>query len=125
MIFANETPQIAAFNLFTTWHSRFYHANIKTNMGFLRYIFVTPQSHRIHHSIQRHHRDKNFAVIFSFWDRLFGTQVKSYEEYPETGIQETEFPFEKKNSVSSWIITPLKQLLYPFGAIAQSAFGKR
>jgi sterol desaturase/sphingolipid hydroxylase (fatty acid hydroxylase superfamily) len=39
----------------------------------LRALFVTPPYHRVHHSIVRAETDSNYAGVFSFWDRLFGT----------------------------------------------------
>ena len=39
----------------------------------LRWIFVTPDMHRIHHSQIAEHTNSNYSTIFSFWDRLFGT----------------------------------------------------
>ena len=49
------------------------HANITVNIGLFKYIFVTPQSHRLHHSIDRSDSDTNYGAIFSFWDVLFRT----------------------------------------------------
>lgn len=52
------------------------HANGYTPRWVERYvrpIFVTPDMHRIHHSIDRKEHDSNYAAVFSFWDRLFGT----------------------------------------------------
>ena len=36
-------------------------------------IFVTPSNHRVHHSNQIKYMDKNFGIMFIFWDLLFGT----------------------------------------------------
>ena len=83
---------IVYFQVFRSWYTRLYHSNVRTNYGFLKYVLVTPQSHRVHHSIERRHVDKNFGVFFSFWDRLFGTQYRGYEEYPDTGITDRAFP---------------------------------
>lgn len=110
-------PLGIAWWLFTTWHTMFYHANIRSNYGFLRYVFVTPQSHRIHHSQLPQHQDLNFGVIFSFWDRIFGTQYKNAEEYPDTGVADKEFPVERSYNVWSLIVTLLRQLIYPFQSI--------
>ena len=120
MMFAVNTPQIAAYTVFNTWFTRLYHANIKSNFGFLRYIFVTPQSHRIHHSVEKRHQDKNFGVIFSFWDRLFRTQHENCDEYPETGIVDPSFPLEKETSLLSLLMVPCRQLIYPFLVIGRS-----
>jgi sterol desaturase/sphingolipid hydroxylase (fatty acid hydroxylase superfamily) len=40
---------------------------------FLRYILISPHVHHIHHSIDQRHKNKNFGVVFSFWDRIFGS----------------------------------------------------
>jgi sterol desaturase/sphingolipid hydroxylase (fatty acid hydroxylase superfamily) len=96
---------------------RLYHANIKTNLGPLRYIFVTPQSHRIHHSLEPKHWDKNYGFIFTFWDRVLGTQYKNYDEYPDTGINESDFPLE--GSYRGVVKTFLAQYLYPFRRLVQ------
>jgi sterol desaturase/sphingolipid hydroxylase (fatty acid hydroxylase superfamily) len=39
----------------------------------LRVLWVTPLMHKIHHSKDPQETDSNFASLFSFWDRLFGT----------------------------------------------------
>ena len=39
-------------------------------------IFVTPQSHVLHHAMNGPYLDKNFGAMFSIWDRMFGTYVK-------------------------------------------------
>jgi sterol desaturase/sphingolipid hydroxylase (fatty acid hydroxylase superfamily) len=51
------------------------HANLAVSLGPLRHILVSPDFHRVHHSLDPEHRDKNFAGFFSIWDRLFGTFV--------------------------------------------------
>jgi sterol desaturase/sphingolipid hydroxylase (fatty acid hydroxylase superfamily) len=38
-----------------------------------RLVIVTPGLHRRHHSDERHVSDTNFGLVFSFWDRLFGS----------------------------------------------------
>lgn len=48
---------------------------IKKEIPVLRWIFVTPSHHRVHHGLQPQYLDKNFSGIFSVWDRLF----RSYE----------------------------------------------
>lgn len=42
----------------------------------LRIIFVTPDMHRVHHSIEFRESNANFSGIFSLWDRLFKTYCK-------------------------------------------------
>ena len=119
LMFDVQVPHIVVFSLFQTWQTRFYHANIKSDLGFLRYLFVTPQSHRVHHSIERRHADKNFGVMFSFWDRFFKTGVSDHTVYPRTGIHDEKFPLEQAG-FSSVAVSLLKQLAYPFVSIFRS-----
>lgn len=99
------------------WYSRAYHANIRSNYGFLKYFMVTPQSHRIHHSVEPRHRDKNFGVVFSIWDRLFGTLYANYDEYPETGVDDPRFPMEDRATLVGILQAYWRQLVFPFRLI--------
>jgi sterol desaturase/sphingolipid hydroxylase (fatty acid hydroxylase superfamily) len=47
----------------------------------LRWFVVTPDMHRVHHSILRRETDSNFGFNLPWWDRLFGT----YRGQPEAG----------------------------------------
>src|SRR5438477_3023882 len=50
------------------------HTNLKVNVGAFRWLIVTPDYHRIHHSATIH-RGKNLGTTFRLWDRMFGTYV--------------------------------------------------
>jgi len=112
LVFKVPVPEIVAFSFFKGWYTRFYHGNIRLNLGVLHYILVTPQSHRVHHSIMPQHRDTNFGSLFSIWDYLFGTQYRGYNEYPETGINDERFPHEKQAKLPQLILTPFIQMAY-------------
>ncbi len=107
-----DPPVIVAIAIFRGWYSRFYHGNIRTNLGPLRYILVTPQSHRIHHSLETRHWDMNFGALFSFWDFLFGKQYRGFDEYPATGIDDDAFPHEQTVRLKSLLLTPLSQIIH-------------
>jgi sterol desaturase/sphingolipid hydroxylase (fatty acid hydroxylase superfamily) len=47
------------------------HTNLNIDIGPLRYLFITPAYHRVHHSVA--HNRRNFGATFSLWDRIFGT----------------------------------------------------
>lgn len=48
------------------------HSNVVLSYPtWLEKIFISPAQHQIHHSIARHHWDKNFGVVFSCWDWCF------------------------------------------------------
>ncbi len=67
----------------------FTHANIRLRLGWLTPIICGPQLHRIHHSVEEKHRDKNFAQWFPIFDILFGTYYHPQsDEFPKTGTPE-------------------------------------
>jgi sterol desaturase/sphingolipid hydroxylase (fatty acid hydroxylase superfamily) len=41
----------------------------------VRFILVTPDMHRVHHSVEDHETNSNFGFNLSIWDRLFGTYI--------------------------------------------------
>lgn len=52
----------------------FIHSNVEISFGWIgRWIFVSPNAHRIHHSDAAVHFDSNFGGTFIIWDRIFGT----------------------------------------------------
>jgi len=96
--FAQVTPLLLlGFNPFVTlsaapfftFYAIFLHANIDWDFGPLRGIIATPVFHRWHHSRDRAAWDKNFAGLFSFWDRIFGTYYMPKDRLPQNfGIPE-------------------------------------
>lgn len=77
---------------FFTFYAIFIHAAVDWDYGPLRGIIASPVFHRWHHSKDREAWDKNFAGLFVFWDRIFGTYYMPAGRVPENfGIPE-EFP---------------------------------
>ena len=107
-------PVIFGFAILMAWHRCIYHSNLRTNYGWLRYLLVTPQSHRIHHSTLPEHHDRNFGVNLSIWDHLFGTQYRNYDDYPVTGLGDESFPHERSPRPVAVMETLVAQFLYPF-----------
>ncbi|MEO8280482.1 MAG: sterol desaturase family protein, partial [Ideonella sp.] len=72
------------------------HANVRMSFGALgERLLVSPRFHRLHHSIGLGHESSgrgtlgghNFAVLFPFWDVLFGT-ANFEQRYDPTGIRD-------------------------------------
>jgi len=62
----------------------FNHANVRlpgTIDRLLRLLLITPDVHRVHHSILRHETNSNYGFNLSIWDRAFGT----YIDQPQKG----------------------------------------
>lgn len=91
----------------------FTHSNILLNAKldkFLRMVIVTPDMHRIHHSVLRKETDSNYGNIFSIWDKLF----KTYRPLPEAGYDEMMIGLNEFRDPSSGQI--LQLLKTPFMA---------
>ncbi len=61
------------------------HTEYVKKLGFLENFLNTPSHHRVHHGVNEDYLDKNYAGIFIFWDKLFGTFITE-EENPRYGI---------------------------------------
>ncbi len=62
----------------------FNHANLKLPLWldkWLRFVLVTPDMHRVHHSVIETEIDSNYGFALSVWDRVFHT----YTDQPEKG----------------------------------------
>ena len=72
------------------------HSNLRIPEPFetaLRWVFVTPDMHRLHHSQEQAHTNSNYSTIFSWWDRLLGTYVFGPEQRALTiGLPEYRQP---------------------------------
>jgi sterol desaturase/sphingolipid hydroxylase (fatty acid hydroxylase superfamily) len=69
-------------------------------------VIAEPRFHRIHHSLENRHFDKNFAFMFPVWDVIFGTAYcPAADEYPKTGLANQEEP----RSILNYVITPFKK----------------
>ena len=83
---------ISTFLFHFTIHLR--HSHIWLSYGWhLNHILCSPAMHQIHHSKKVEHFDKNFALIFSFWDYLFGTIYVPAQgrEYFAVGVKERDY----------------------------------
>ncbi len=75
---------VVIFEIVLNATAMFNHANISLGSRIdpvLRLAIVTPDMHRVHHSVYRDEHDTNFGFNLSLWDRLFGT----YRAAPRDG----------------------------------------
>jgi len=73
--------------MFLAGLSLFYHSAIRVRLPWLDRILVTPQVHRIHHSVDPVHHNRNFADALPIFDIIFGTYHRpAPEEFPTTGL---------------------------------------
>jgi sterol desaturase/sphingolipid hydroxylase (fatty acid hydroxylase superfamily) len=85
------------------------HTHFKISFGPLNNIILCPHWHQLHHSVDPRHYDKNFGLLFSFWDRLFGTLVvpDPQEDFKFGLIDHDARDYQ---SLSGLYILPLKKM---------------
>jgi sterol desaturase/sphingolipid hydroxylase (fatty acid hydroxylase superfamily) len=119
-------PGFLAWKISSGLFEMFVHSNIRTNLGFLRYVLVTPQTHRVHHSVQPEHFDKNFGNVFAIWDFLFRTQCKDFNVYPALGVADAKCPRGKATTLQEALRVFASELAYPLRAVFRlPGFGNR
>jgi sterol desaturase/sphingolipid hydroxylase (fatty acid hydroxylase superfamily) len=63
------------------------HLNVRMSLGRFALVLNNPQYHRIHHSLESRHFNKNFCKMFPLFDVVFGTAWKpDRDEFPMTGL---------------------------------------
>ena len=91
--------------------SMFNHGNMRLPLRldrYLRWLVVTPDMHRVHHSILVGETNSNFGFNLSWWDRLMGT----YRDQPIAGHDMMTIGIEQfRNSRDLWLD---RMLLQPF-----------
>ncbi|WP_137701631.1 sterol desaturase family protein [Marimonas lutisalis] len=102
---------VILFEIILNGTAMFNHANMKLPLWldrWLRLVLVTPDMHRVHHSVHRSEHDSNYGFALSIWDRLFGT----YTAQPDAGHDGMTIGLEWQDDRPSrlgW------SLLLPFG----------
>lgn len=79
-----SAASVLIFEILLNATSMFNHSNVRMPEALervLRWLVVTPDMHRTHHSILRRETDSNFGFNFPWWDRIFRT----YRHKPEAG----------------------------------------
>ncbi len=93
---------VLVFEILLNATSMFNHANIRLPVGIdrvLRWLVVTPDMHRVHHSIVPQETNSNFGFNAPWWDRLFGTyraQPAAGHEGMTIGIEQFRSPREQR-----------------------------
>jgi len=124
VIAAFGIPAVAVliFEVLLNATSMFNHGNVRIADKLdliLRWVVVTPDMHRVHHSIQSTETNSNFGFNLSWWDRLFGTyrpEPSAGQEAMTIGIEQFRDPRELRLD---------RMLLQPFhGSVGNYPFGR-
>ena len=105
LLFDLPANQIIVLSLLPYLWPYFVHANLRIGFGPAWWLLTSPQYHRIHHSVESKHSDRNFALWFPLWDVLFGTAYAPLpDEYPATGV-----PDVRISTIDQAFVYPVKR----------------
>jgi sterol desaturase/sphingolipid hydroxylase (fatty acid hydroxylase superfamily) len=101
---------VLIFEVLLNGTAMFNHSNFRLPLGidkYLRLLVVTPDMHRVHHSVAIRETNSNFGFNFPWWDRFFGT----YRAQPAAGhegmtIGLSQFRDEKRLTLPWMIALP-------------------
>jgi sterol desaturase/sphingolipid hydroxylase (fatty acid hydroxylase superfamily) len=97
------TPAVVGFVISLLTY--YIHSPVDVHFGPLRKVLVDNRFHRIHHSLEPRHFDKNFGVGFSIWDRLFGTAYDpAPDEWPAVGLENVDPP----RTIRDYLLLPFR-----------------
>jgi sterol desaturase/sphingolipid hydroxylase (fatty acid hydroxylase superfamily) len=103
---------VLTFELLLSLGSLFTHTDIalpKRLDSALRWVFVTPSMHRIHHSIRRNETDSNYGFHLSIWDRLFRSYtIEPAEDERRMPIGIEAFREAREQTVMALLLQPFR-----------------
>ncbi len=105
---------VILFEIILNGCAMFNHSNVKLPLSVdrvLRRFIVTPDMHRVHHSIHMHETNSNYGFSLSLWDRIF----KSYIDQPKAGHDDMVIGLEEHQTKApaslSWsLLLPIKSI---------------
>jgi len=115
---------VIIFEILLNATAMFNHSNVHLNVTvdkYLRLFVVTPDMHRVHHSVEADETNSNFGFNLPWWDRLFGT----YRAQPRKGHTEMKIGIHDYNKPNQ-VVWLHKILILPFiGKITEYAINSR
>ena len=124
MIIGAPPLAVIIFEVLLNATAMFNHSNVRLNTTldkYLRLLVVTPDMHRVHHSVEEDETNSNFGFSLPWWDRLFGTyrdQPRNGHKYMTIGIHD----FNRPRQVT-WLHS---MLILPFiGKISEYVINRR
>ena len=102
---------IVIFEALLNGSAMFNHANIRLSPGLdriVRQVFVTPDMHRVHHSVTRDEHDSNYGFCLSIWDQLFGTYIPQPKDGHEEMLVGLEWQDERPAKLGWALALPFR-----------------
>ncbi|MCW3837769.1 sterol desaturase family protein [Sphingomonas canadensis] len=103
LIVSDTGQSAAAMVVLLHLHASYIHSPVRFGFGPVGRLFVDNRYHRIHHSLEERHFDRNFAAFTPLWDWLFGTiWFPRRGEWPAVGLAEADQP----RDLREWLTLP-------------------
>jgi len=104
MLLGPPLVAVVVFEVVLNATAMFNHSNVRMPVGLdrlLRLVVVTPDMHRVHHSVEDDETNSNFGFNLPWWDRLFGT----YRAQPRGGHEAMTIGIHtfRENKWCSWL----------------------
>lgn len=115
---------IVVFEVILNAMAMFNHSNIRLPSfpeKAIRSLFVTPDMHRVHHSVEDDEANSNFGFNLSIWDRLFGT----YRDQPRKGHVDMEIGIHGYRDPKQVVQLPGMLILPLRGKVTSYAINRR
>lgn len=115
---------VVIFEVLLNATSMFNHGNVRMPPALeraLRLLLVTPDMHRVHHSIEEDETNSNFAFNLSVWDRLFGT----YRDQPRAGHEDMTIGISTFREIKRCVWLPGILALPFIGKVTDYAINRR
>jgi sterol desaturase/sphingolipid hydroxylase (fatty acid hydroxylase superfamily) len=115
---------VVIFEVLLNAIAMFNHGNVRLALGLdrvLRWLVVTPDMHRVHHSVIARETNSNFGFNLPWWDYLFGT----YRARPRAGHEAMTIGIRTFHS-DKWCSWLPGMLVIPFvGKVQDYAINRR
>jgi sterol desaturase/sphingolipid hydroxylase (fatty acid hydroxylase superfamily) len=109
---------VLVFEVLLNATSMFNHGNVRLPAALdrvMRWIIVTPEMHRVHHSITPRETNSNFGFNLPWWDRWFGTyraEPAAGHEHMTIGIEQFRDPRELR--LDRMLAQPFREDVGPY-----------
>jgi len=113
LILGPHVVGVILFEVILNGSAMFNHANLRLPLWLdkvVRLVFVTPDMHRVHHSVIARETNSNYGFNLSMWDKIFG----SYIDQPKDGHDDMtiglpEYQTDKPSHLLWCLILPFKK----------------
>jgi sterol desaturase/sphingolipid hydroxylase (fatty acid hydroxylase superfamily) len=124
MVLGPPVVAVVIFEVILNATAMFNHSNVRIPKAvdrIMRWLVVTPDMHRVHHSVEDDEANSNFGFSLPWWDRLFGT----YRDQPRAGHEAMSIGIHTYNKpkLVAWLPG---MLMLPFiGKVSSYAINRR